>query len=290
MNKFKLISLCTLGALGCGTASMFLNPISASARYYDLRNERSNSEIKLDYIKVENVSEKSLDVIIKYNSETEITSNGFPVWSTGYYYNMHDVPEENITKIGYNEFKVRIDMREVGNGSDYIYIGLHPRDKNGSHFVIDFAIKLDETAPNLEKTLSNDKNWTNQNVSLKAKANDNFNIVEFLKLYKDDKVVKEYETFSNPKILYISLDDEANHSKDFINLGYNITTKNSNSIKSINDVKGYDVIIYDGIYWSVPSELAVILNQAFDEGESILTTFNDGSNGLAIAKDEVAGT
>ena len=239
---------------------------------------QTRSAVSINSYRVENVTDEGFDFIIKFNGE-EVTYLDLPYWKMGNYNGMM-TSNDRIENLGNNEFKLHIKMKDIGSGTEYVYIGVHPSTASGSYFVGDLAIKLDSVNPELSLSLSN-TNWTNQDITLKAVSNDNQNIIEKLYYYDKSNNKTDYDMYSTPKILIIN----GHNSSEIVN-SYknktNVTVILGSSVTSVDQLKGYDVVIYDGGWWGIDSTRADILNQAFEEGVSIITNMNDSPNSLNI--------
>lgn len=227
---------------------------------------------------IENVTDEGFDFNIVFNSTNEVTSLHLPYWKNGNYGGMKSMSP---ARVGTNQFKAHIKMKDIGSGTEYVYVGIHPSTSNGSYFLTDLTLKLDTTNPNLNLSLSN-TNWTNQNIYLTSKATDNMNIIERRSFINKLNQISTEDVYSEPNILLITGYDTS-PIRDYIGNRVNVTTVNVASVTSINQLKRYDLVIYDGYCWSLSSSFATFLNQAFEEGVSIITNFNDDPFNLAIS-------
>lgn len=247
---------------------------------------------------IENVTDEGFDFNIIFNSANEVTSLHLPYWKNGNYGGMKSMSP---AKVGTNQFKAHIKMKDIGSGTEYVYVGIHPSNSSGSYFLTDLTLKLDTTNPNLNLSLSN-TNWTNQNIFLTSKATDNMNIIERRSFINKLNQVSTEDVYSDPKILII--DGYGSSSiNEFIGNRVNVSYINGTSISSISQLKGYDLVIYDGRYWSIEPNVSNVLNQAFEEGVSIISNLNDdylnisigngttiNMNGAYTFKDNIVGT
>ena len=239
--------------------------------------QAATQDVSINNYYVQNVTDEGFDFYINFNSSEEIPSLNLAYWKNGNYYEMKWMSAE---KIGRNQFKAHIKMRDIGSGTEYVYLGLHPIINGNDIFIADIPIKLDTIKPNLNVGLSN-SNWTNKNIYINANSSDNMNIVERMSFTNKNNQKSYYDLYSNPKILLIKGFD-VSAVGDYIGNRTNVTTIQGDSINSVNQLKGYDIVIYDGAHWEMKTNVAPILNQAFEDGVSIITNFNDDYENISI--------
>lgn len=191
------------------------------------------------------------------------------------------------TNLGNNKFKTHITFRSIGSGSEYLYFGVHPANTTTgySYFACDLAIKVDSTAPVLTTTL-NTTAWTNQNVTISATTTDNMNIIETINFYDHNNNKTSYDMHSEPKVLVIRGYDDAWTLHNGVAELSNVTSLSTSQVSSVAQLKQYDVVLYDGIYFSVDDRIANLLNQAFEEGVSIFSELNDSPGLFSIASPQ----
>ena len=285
MNKNKLIMLSALSipvAITGSIATMGL--INSNA--VNKRTISPKSTVSINNYRVENLTDEGFDFIIKFDSSQEIIGANLPYWKDGNYNGMV-YSYDDIQKVGDNEFKLHIKMSVIGSGTEYVHIGVHPITSDSvEHFICDLAIKLDTINPELSLSLSNN-NWTNKNISVQSVSKDNQNIIEKIYFNKSGNNQTAYNLYSNPKILVIKGYDSSGIAEKYKN-NSNATIVDGATITSTDQLKGYDVVIYDGRYWGISDTLADIINQAFEEGVSIITNLNDSPGKLSIVTGSIA--
>lgn len=284
MLRNKALMILTLTTSFCFVKEM-ITPnymqVNAIENTVDI-TKSTKANISVNYYKVENVTDEGFDFIIKFDSSEELKGIYLPAWKANNYYDRKIITD--ITKINSNEFKAHVKMSIIGSGTEYVYLGLHPTTYDGvNHFVQDVSIKLDSISPDLTLNLSN-TNWTNKNIFIDTISKDNQNIVEKISLGKDDTEYVSEELYSNPKMLIIyNSEIEKGGIANKYSERDNVTLIHTYDITSVNQLKLYDVVIYDGVWWSIRDGLAEILNQAFEQGVSIITNLNDSTDKINIA-------
>ena len=162
-----------------------------------------------------------------------------------------------------------------------MYFGIHPVDSNGtSTFIKDIYIKLDSVAPTLSVSQST-TSWTNKDITLTATASDDMNIIETYSFYDKNNNISTSNIYSKPKILILYTNDSvltstASFAYNLKNKNqYSVTTKLVTSSTTVNDLKGYDIVVWDNLYWATSNTISALLNSAFDNGISIFSAHND---------------
>lgn len=239
---------------------------------------------------IENITDVGFDFYVQLSDEMYLDYLSAPYWKRGEYNGM----KSNIaTNLGGNKFKSSIKFRDIGSGSEYVYFGVHPANTSTgySYFACDLAIKVDTVSPNLTTSL-NTTAWTNQNVTISATTTDNMNIIETINYYDQNNVKTSYDMHSEPKVLVIRGYDDAWTLHNGASGLSNVTSLPVAQVTSVAQLKAYDVVLFDGIYFALDERMANILNQAFEEGVSIFSAFNDSPGLLSIAShiSNVAGT
>ena len=276
----NIYSLATLGIMAMTLGNVSVPMDSNSYQEEAVKNSRAETRANItiaDYI-VENVTDEGFDFIIKFDSDLEVTSLSLPYWKNGNYGGMKW--HTNVQKIGTNQFKAHIKMKDIGSGTEYVYVGIHPITSQGEVFLRDIPLRLDTNNPNLNASLSNTA-WTNKNININANATDNMNIIERINFTDKSGQVTSENLYSNPKILLI-VGYGSSAIQELIGSNPNVTSIEGTSITSVSQLKGYDVIIYDGRYWGIDSNVSNALNQAFEEGVSIITNLNDDYENISI--------
>ena len=96
-------------------------------------NATTKSNVAIERYKVENITDEGFDFIIKFTGE-EITYLNLPYWKRGNYHAMIN-SDERIEKIGDNEFKLHIKMKDIGSGTEYVYVGVHVSTATANYFI-----------------------------------------------------------------------------------------------------------------------------------------------------------
>ena len=243
----NIYSLATLGilAMTLGNVSIPINSNSYQEEVVKSSRAETRAGITISSYRMENVTDEGFDFIIKFDTDEEIISLGLPFWKEGNYNAMIN-RDSDIVRIGTNEFKLHIKMKDIGSGTDYVYVGIHPITSQGDVFIKDLALKIDSTNPNLNTSLSN-TNWTNKNININASANDNMNIIKNYYFYDKNNNQTKESTYSNPNILVIVGYNNSSAIRDSLVNNYdNLTIMQQADLTSINQLRGYDVVIYDG--------------------------------------------
>ena len=244
--------------------------------------QAATHDISINNYYVQNVTDEGFDFYINFNSSEEIPSLYLPYWKNGNYQGMKRMYAQ---RIGRNQFKAHIKMRDIGSGTEYVYLGIHPIINGNNIFIADIPLKLDTIKPNLNVGLSN-SNWTNKNIYINANSSDNMNIVERMSFTNKNNQKSYHDLYSNPKILLIK-GFNTSPIEDSIGNRVTVTTIAASSINSVTQLKGYDIVIYDGAHWEMKTNVAPILNQAFEQGVSIITNFNDDYANISIGNGNV---
>lgn len=229
---------------------------------------------------IENITDAGFDIYVQLSSEMSLDYLKIPYWKRGDYHTMKNAYGTNL---GNNKFKAHINFRSIGSGSDWIYFGVHPANTSTgySYFACDLAIKVDNTIPSLTLT-PNTSNWTNQDVTITATVKDNMNIIETIGFYDQNNVKSSYDMHSEPKVLVIRGYDDSWTLHQGVDGLKNVTSLPVSQVTAVNQLKEYDVVMYDGVYFSIDDRIASLINQAFEEGVSVFTAFNDSPNSLYI--------
>lgn len=233
---------------------------------------------------MENITDVGFDFYVQLSDEMYLDYLSAPYWKRGEYNGM----KSNIaTNLGGNKFKTTVKFKDIGSGSDYVYFGVHPANTSTgySYFACDLAVKVDTISPNLT-TSANTTAWTNQNVTISATTTDNMNIIETINFYDQNNVKTSFDMHSEPKVLVIRGYDDAWTLHQGVNGFENVTSLPAAQVTSVTQVKAYDVVLYDGVYFGLDERMANILNQAFEEGVSIFSAFNDSPELLSIASSQ----
>lgn len=243
---------------------------------------------------LENLTDTGFDIVVQIRSDEPIRNIHLPVWKSGAYekhsyYTATKVPGTSGT------FKARVNFGEIGSGSEYINVGVHPvfESLGYSTFLADAVLKIDTTTPNLSLN-QNITEWTSGDVTIHSTSNDDMNIVENMYFYDKNNNMKKIEKFSNPKILLVSYSETDNIEGRLKSDGYsNITSVPLDSISNTSQLKGYDIVIIDCRYWGLwdntgtaPIPMLNILNQAFREGVNIFTLGNDSFKGTELTSND----
>ena len=224
---------------------------------------------------ISDVNDAGLYFTVVFDSNMTVNELNIPFWRRGNYKIMKS---KMGTRVAPNTFKTYFSFEEIGGGSDYVFFGIHPYLSDGNtHFVKDVAFKLDTTIPEVTINQS-DYNWTNKDITLSAVGTDDFNIIETIKFHKGSTLESTKEVYSEPKILLVNgYTGDSYIAQSSLKDKKNITIIPRADLHSmtVSQLTNYDVVVYDGTYFSIDENSAKKLNDAFNQGVSIITNCND---------------
>ncbi|AMN31009.1 hypothetical protein [Clostridium perfringens] len=190
--------------------------------------------------------------------------------------------------------KQHINIVDIGIGAKYANVEIEAINEAGKSVSLLKEVKLDCTKPFISLLGSSNFSNPTKYSDFKNQENIKFNIsdsyydLESVSVIFDDVEIKHEDIYSKPKIAVLGKDD------DLVNVlkknNYDFKLIDEKEIKSIDELKKYDILLCKKSDGDFSKETANLLNNAYKRGAKILTINNDSTDSIHPIKEYTNGS